>query len=158
MMPELSIVIVSYNVKDFLYSCIVSIRKSKLTVEIIVVDNNSSDGSIEMVKEKFPFVKRIINTENLGFSYANNQGIALATSDNILLLNPDTELKDGSLEKMISYLQAQKELCIIGPKLINSDVSLQLSCLKFPNVFNIIAEVFYLHFLFSSKEYFQNKM
>jgi GT2 family glycosyltransferase len=158
MMPQLSIVIVSYNVIDFLYSCIASIQRSPLVTEVIVVDNNSSDGSVEMIPEKFPFVELIINRENKGFSGANNQGIALATSDNILLLNPDTELKDGSLEKMISYLQTQSELCIIGPKLINSDGSLQLSCLNFPNVFSIIAEAFYLHFLFSSKKYFRNKM
>ncbi len=158
MIPELSTVIVSYNVKDFLYSCIVSIQKSTLATEVIVVDNNSTDGSADMIKEMFPFVKLICNKENRGFSGANNQGIAMAMSDNILLLNPDTEIKDDTLEKLISFLNRQKELCIIGPKLANTNGSLQLSCLKFPNVFNIIAETFYLHFLFSSKEYFRNKM
>ena len=158
MMPKLSIVIVSYNVKDFLYNCIVSIQKNLVSVEIIVVDNNSSDGSIEMLKQNFSDVTLIQNKGNNGFSKANNQGIDIARSENILLLNPDTEIKSDALDKMIGFLETQKQLCIIGPKLLNTDGTLQMSCFKTPSVFTVIAESVYLHILFSSKKYFLNKM
>ena len=153
---KISIIIVSYNVKDFLFNCIVSVQKYFSEAEIIVVDNNSSDGSVEMLKQNFPLVKLIDNKENKGFSGANNQGIVMARSENILLLNPDTEVIDGALNKMISFLETQKELCIVGPQLLNTDKTLQKSCWKFPKVIEIIAETFYLHLLFNSK-YYSNK-
>ena len=158
MAPELSIIIVSYNVKDFLSNCIESIQNNFSSAEIIVVDNNSSDGSIEMLKEKLPLVKIIANKENKGFSGANNQGIAIAQSENVLLLNPDTEIINSALNKMLEYLHKQNKLCVIGPKLLNSDHSLQISCWKFPGLLEMLLELFYLHIIFGARNYSTEKM
>jgi GT2 family glycosyltransferase len=89
---KLSVVIVNYNVKHFLEQCLRSVREAciGLDSEVWVVDNNSVDGSVEMVQEKFPEVHLIANTENLGFSRANNQAILQSQGEYVLLLNPDT--------------------------------------------------------------------
>ncbi|CUT04911.1 glycosyltransferase, partial [Candidatus Kryptobacter tengchongensis] len=87
---ELSIIIVNYNVKDFLENALISIKKAiaDIKAEIFVVDNASEDGSVEMVRQKFPDVKLIVNDKNLGFARANNQALKLAKGKYILLINP----------------------------------------------------------------------
>jgi len=153
-----SIIIVSYNVKEFLERCISSITRSSEKVEIIVVDNNSNDGTLEMLKNLYPFVRIIANEKNVGFSAANNQGIALASADVIFLLNPDTELVDDSLSKLLLFLNQQKEICVVGPKLLNSDLSLQVSVWKYPSVTYLFLELFYLHRTFNTLNYSTKKM
>lgn len=155
---KLSIVIVSYNVKEYLSACITSIQRDSVPVEIIVVDNNSSDGTLQMLKESFPLVKLIANKENKGFSGANNQGIVVAESQYILLLNPDTEIVGDALEKMVQFLNQKGDNCIIGPKLLNSDRSLQISCWKFPGLMEMFLELFYLHQVFGTRNYSVEKM
>src|SRR5579872_1683287 len=92
--PGVSIIIVSYNVLSYVQTCIKSIQKQKgATFEIIVIDNNSTDATVESLKREFPSVKVIANSENKGFSSANNQGIKVSKGNYILLLNPDTEIK-----------------------------------------------------------------
>ena len=89
---RLSVIIVNYNVKYFLEQALYSVRKAiqGIEAEVIVVDNNSSDSSVELVREKFPEVILIANKENTGFSKANNQGIEISKGEYVLLLNPDT--------------------------------------------------------------------
>lgn len=156
--PQISIVIVSYNVKEYLTACIASIRSFDLQHEIIIIDNNSSDGTVAWLKGKFPEVLIIANKENKGFSGANNQGIELAQSENILLLNPDTEVTPDSLNKLLLFLNSQKELCLVAPKLLNTNGTLQVSCWKFPSTIEILLEVFYLHTVFHIKGYTLSKM
>jgi len=156
--PDVSIIIVSYNVKDFLSACIHSIQNNFSKSEIIVVDNNSADGTVEAIKNKFPDVKMIANRENKGFSGANNQGMAIAQSQNIFLLNPDTEIIGNAIQKLLERLNAQGQLAIIAPKLLNADRSLQLSCWRFPRVFKIFLELFYLHRLTASGNYSRKEM
>jgi GT2 family glycosyltransferase len=102
---KLSIVIVNYNVEHFLDQCLQSVfkalQKGPLEAEVFVVDNNSVDGSIKMVKEKFPQAIIIENKENLGFSKANNQAMLLAQGEYILLLNPDTVVQDDTFAKVL---------------------------------------------------------
>ena len=155
---ECSIVIVSYNVRDFLFDCIASIKDHSASVEIIVVDNNSSDGTIDMLGKNYPKVKTILNKANKGFSAANNQGIAIARSKNILLLNPDTVIVGDALEKMITFMDQQPGHCIVGPRILNSDGSLQISCWKFPGILEIFIDMVYLHTLFPSRNYSFHKM
>jgi GT2 family glycosyltransferase len=155
---NLSIVIVSYNVKDFLSACLHSIQNNFAEYEIIVVDNNSVDGTIEMVKKEFPSVKIIANKENTGFSGANNQGIEIAQSENIFLLNPDTVIINNALTKLLERLKQNNQLAIIGPRLLNSDMTLQFSCWRFPGIFKIFLELFYLHKLTGTGNYSQEKM
>ena len=126
--------------------------------EIIVVDNNSSDDSVEMLENlKLKLensmkiqnlkLKIIVNNDNLGFAKANNQGIKIARGEYILLLNSDTIVKDRALEKMVSFLDKRKEFAILGPKLLNADGTPQPSLGKFPTLPVTAAMLFLEHFL-----------
>ncbi len=145
--PVISIIIVSYNVKDYLCKCIDSLLvQTNSVTEIIVVDNGSTDGSCEAIKSNYPSVKLIRNTVNTGFSAANNLGIAVASGDIILLLNPDTQLLDIScLFSLNQYFNSLEFTGILAPKLINSDGTNQVSYWHFPRVTDILFELFYLH-------------
>lgn len=118
---KLSVIIVNYNVKYFLEVCLHSVLRAAdgMGAEIIVVDNDSTDGSIDLVKSKFPSVILIANKDNKGFSKANNQGVAIAKGEYILFLNPDTVMPEDFLEKTISYMDAHPEAGAIGPRLID---------------------------------------
>ena len=118
---RLSVIIVNYNVKYFLEQALFSVKKafSSLEDEIIVVDNNSVDGSVEMVQERFPEVHIIANKNNHGFSYANNQGIQIANGRYILLLNPDTVVEEDTFEKTLAFMEAHPEAGGLGVKMID---------------------------------------
>mgnify|MGYP001217608445 CR=1 FL=1 len=118
---KLSVVIVNYNVKHFLEQCLHSVRKASAGVpcEVFVVDNNSVDGSVKMVKEKFPEVKIIANQENLGFSKANNQAIKLAVGEYVLLLNPDTIVEDDTFVKILDFMDSHPEAGGLGVKMVD---------------------------------------
>ncbi len=120
-MHKLSVVIVNYNVKHFLEQALLSVEKAiqQLDAEVWVVDNNSVDGSMEMVALKFPWVKTIINTENVGFSRANNQAIRESQSEYVLLLNPDTVLQENTLEKCVHYLDENLKVGGLGVRMID---------------------------------------
>ncbi len=127
---DLSIVIVNYKSKDYTDACIKSIYDNTHNIyfEVIVVDNNSGDGCIEMVKEKYPRVKTFQNDENAGFSKANNLGIRLAVGRYILLLNPDTIVHGKSLEKMVEYMDINSHVGVAGCRVENPDGTLQRAC------------------------------
>lgn len=118
---ELSVVIVNYNVQYFLEQCILSVKAASenLNVEIIVVDNNSTDGSCAMLQEKFPEVQLIINKVNTGFSKANNQGVAISKGTYVLILNPDTIVAEDTLVKILNFAKTKYNLGILGVKLID---------------------------------------
>jgi GT2 family glycosyltransferase len=118
---DLSVIIVNYNVKYFLEQCLHSVERAKpgLDVEIFVVDNNSVDGSVAMVEDKFPGVKLIRNNENLGFSAANNQAIRKASGRYILLLNPDTLIEEDTLSKCVRYMEENPGTGGLGVKMID---------------------------------------
>jgi GT2 family glycosyltransferase len=116
---QLSIIIVNYNVQYFLEQCLNSVDKAirNIDAEVIVVDNNSVDQSLHMLKLKFPWVKIIANTENTGFSKANNQGIAIAKGQYILLLNPDTLVKEDTFSRVIEYMDSNAHIGGLGVKM-----------------------------------------
>jgi len=118
---KLSVVIVNYNVQHFLEQCLYSVRKATkgLAVEVWVVDNHSVDGSMEMLKEKFPEVKRIENKKNVGFSAANNQAIKQATGEYVLLLNPDTIVEEETFTKIVSFMDSHPDAGALGVKMID---------------------------------------
>jgi O-antigen biosynthesis protein len=118
---KVSVIIVNYNVKYFLEVCLHSVLRAakNMPVEVIVVDNNSKDGSNAMVKDKFPDVILIENTDNKGFSKANNQGFAIAGGQYVLFLNPDTVMPEDFLDKTVAYMDAHPEAGAIGPRLID---------------------------------------
>lgn len=133
---ELSIVIVSWNTKDLLAKCLQSIQNTvpPISYEVIVVDNDSHDGSPDMVEVRFPDVKLIRAGGNLGFSAGNNIALRQVTGLYILLLNPDAELMPNAASKMIEFANAHPEAAFIGPKLLNSDGTLQKNGRKFPTL------------------------
>ena len=118
---QLSVVILNYNVRYFLELCLLSVQEAlkNIDAEIIVVDNNSSDDSCEMIKNYFPTVKLIENAENAGFSKGNNKGVAQAKGDYLCILNPDTVVAEDTFEKVLAFAKAKKDLGIIGVKLID---------------------------------------
>ena len=118
---KLTVVIVNYNVKYFLEQCLYAALKAaeKVSTEIIVVDNNSVDGSCPMVEEKFPEIMLIANKENLGFSKANNQAIRIAKGEYILLLNPDTVVEEDSFLKIVDFMDKTPEAGGLGVKMID---------------------------------------
>ncbi len=141
---DLSIIIVNYNVKEFLQNLLTSIVKasSRLLVETIVVDNASDDGSVEMLKQYFPSVKLIESSVNLGFSKANNLGLKEAKGKFILLLNPDTLVSENTFEVMINFLRQHPEVGMAGCKILNPDGTLQLACRRsFPGIWTSFCKV-----------------
>jgi O-antigen biosynthesis protein len=118
---KLSVIIVNYNVQYFLEVCLHSVLRAikSFDAEVIVVDNNSADGSCAMVRTLFPSVILIENKENTGFSKANNQGVALATGEYVLFLNPDTVTPEDFFEKTIAYMDAHPNAGALGPRLID---------------------------------------
>lgn len=135
-MIDLSISIINWNTGDYLKKCLQSIEENVegISYEAIVVDNNSSDGSIDMIRNCFPKIKLIENRTNLGFSRANNQAIKKAAGRYILLLNPDTLVLDKAIVKMIDFMEQHSNTGIIGCKLLNEDGSVQMSCRTFPTL------------------------
>ena len=109
---DLSIIILNYNVKDLLLNCLESVFKdpSSKNWQVIVVDNASSDGSVEAVKKEFPGVELITSKENLGFSAGNNSAISKVKAPTVLFLNPDTEIVDGAISKSLEYLMTNPDI------------------------------------------------
>lgn len=154
---DLSIIIVNYNVKEFLQNLLHSIEKAStnLSTEIIIADNASDDGSVELIKNKFPFVHLIENKANLGFGKANNQALKLAKGDFILLINPDSLVSEDTLHKMISFLKDHKEAGVAGCKILNADGTLQLACRRsFPGPWTSFTKVTGLSSLFPKSRLF----
>lgn len=118
---KLSVVIVNYNVKHFLEQCLNSVAAAAehCETEVFVVDNNSVDGSCNMLREKFPWVKLIENKKNYGFSYANNQAIKLSTGEYVLLLNPDTVIEEDTLKSVCDFMDAHPDAGGLGVKMID---------------------------------------
>ncbi len=141
MRPDLSIVIVNWNVRDLLRRCLMSALSPQAeqtppcdSVEIIVVDNASTDGSVDMLQAEFPQLTLVANADNRGFPAANNQGIAAAQGRYVLALNPDTEILGDALATLVRYMDAHPDVGIVGPQLLNPDGSVQSSRRRFPTL------------------------
>lgn len=136
---DVSIVIVNYNQKNLLKECLKGILlvKPKLNYEIIVVDNNSTDGSQEIIKNyesKIENFKYIFNKKNLGFASGCNAGIKIAQGKYILILNPDIVVLENSIEEIYKFMEENQDVGIAGPKLLNPDHSIQPSCYRYPTL------------------------
>ncbi|MGI5816752.1 MAG: glycosyltransferase family 2 protein [Armatimonadota bacterium] len=148
--PTLSIVIVSWNTRDYLDACLRSIDHAPdvVTREVIVVDNASADGTAEMVARRYPDVTLIANDDNRGYAAANNQGIALARGEHLLLLNPDIVVHEGALDTLARFLQSHPQAGAVAPRLILPDGSVQASCRSFPTPDVVLYEALGLSRLF----------
>ena len=153
---KVSIVIVNYNVKDLILTCIRSLYQfcgNAGDLEIIVIDNQSIDGSCQAIRTEFPGVLLIENSENEGFPKANNQGFSIAKGDYIFMLNPDTEFQENSIEKLRQFLEDNKTVGIVAPGLLNTDGTHQSSVWRYPSLFSIFCEFHYLTSLLKRKNY-----
>ena len=137
---DVSVVIISWKMKDLLQRCLQSIYKftSGVKLEIIVIDNNSQDGTSEMIENQFPKIGLIKNKENRGVAPARNQGIEIAKGKYILILDADVELIENSIQKLFEFMESNANCGIVGSKLISTDHQLQYSCKRFPNLFSFI--------------------
>ncbi len=135
-MIDLSIIIVNWNTKEYLLRCLKSVFRSEKSSswEVIVVDNGSQDGSEKEAIRLFPKIRLIANEKNLGFAKATNQGINYASGRYLLLLNPDTEVRAGSLEALVAFMESHPDAGIAGVQLLNGDGSRQNSIANFPSL------------------------
>ena len=144
---QLSIIIVNWNSADFLVECIRSIRKhtQNITYEIVIVDNASAKGDLEKLRQQFPELTIIASRENLGFAGANNLGFGHATGEYVLFLNPDTQVVGPAVNTMVERIQSLPDAGIVGCKLLNADLSVQLTSIqKFPTILNQVLDLEYL--------------
>ena len=145
--PESSIIVLNYNTGEILKKCVESILKTtkNLSVprcELILIDNASSDESIKSIKgtKSIKGIKTIQNSQNLGFSKGFNQGIRIARGKYVLLLNPDTEVKPGAIQKLLEFAKNTPDAAVVAPKLLNPDGSTQASAFKLPTLWNAVRE------------------
>ena len=155
-MTDISIVIVNWNTRHILFDCLKSVYEQSVdsSLEVIVIDNASSDGSAEMVKKDFPQITLIENSENLGFAAANNQGIEISKGRYVLLLNPDTLILDNAINKTLYFADAHPESAVVGCRVLNPDRTLQPTCFMFPSILNMLLSTTYLYRLFPKSRFF----
>ena len=161
---DLSVIIVNYNVKDFLENALVSIERAlqahlrsgkKISGEIFVVDNASDDGSVELLRKRFPRIHLIVNKQNLGFAQANNVALERSRGRYALLINPDTIVQEDTLRVMIDFLDEKNEIGAAGCKILNPDGTLQLACRRsFPSPWVSLTKTTGLSALFPSSKLF----
>lgn len=134
--PAISVIIVSYNVRDLLENCLHSLNSSLegIPAEVFVVDNNSDDGTVDMVRQRFPSVLLIANDDNLGFARANNLALARARGEFLLLLNPDTLVQEDTITTMLRFFRENEDVGMAGCKIIRPDGTFELACRRsFPS-------------------------
>jgi hypothetical protein len=147
MSPDLSIIIVSYNCRALLNSCIRSLFESeeKISFEVIVSDNTSADGTTAMLQEDFPQVTLIANDSNLGYSIANNKGIRIAKGRYILLLNPDAEvIQNGTLDRLVTFMDSHSRVGAAGAHLAHPEGQKQVGGGYEPSPWTLFAYCFFL--------------
>jgi len=155
--PLLSIIIVNYNVREFLHHALVSLQKAMKGIrgEIIVVDNASDDGSIEMVRRRFTAVHLIASKTNVGFARANNLGLKRARGKYLLLINPDTIVQENTLRVMVKFFAENPDVGLAGCKILNPDGSFQLACRRsFPRPWVALTKMVGLSALFPKSRLF----
>jgi GT2 family glycosyltransferase len=141
-MRDVSIVVVSYNACEHLERCLEAVTDGPW--EVIVVDNASTDGSVELVRQRFPSVRLIELAENVGFGAGNNAGIRTASGRYFLLLNSDAWPVDDAIERLVTFADDHRDAAVVGPRLLNPDGSLQRSVRGFPTLWRLATEYFFL--------------
>jgi GT2 family glycosyltransferase len=152
-LADLSIIIVNWNTKEYLLRCLRSVFQSENSPswEVIVVDNGSQDGSGSGVKQLFPEIHLIANEQNLGFARATNQGLIHASGRYLLLLNPDTEVKQDAIDRFVHFMDHHPDAGIAGCQLLNPEGSKQNSIANFPTLATELLNKSLLRWLFPTK-------
>jgi len=154
--PDVSIVIVTWNGKRYALECLESLRmlKSKLSLQVIVVDNASTDGTPEAIRRQYPEVELAENSANLGFAKGNNVGIAMSRGRYVCLLNSDVVVPPGCFETMVDYMDAHSDIGLLGPKMLSPDGGIGPSVMKLPTVWNSLCCALGLHSIFKNSNFF----
>ena len=161
MRPDLSVILVTWNVRELVLTCIQRVldRKGELQVEVILVDNDSSDGTLQAVAEVYPLVRIVRNHENLGFPRANNLALLEARGRHVLFLNPDTEVGDGTLEACVRALEGDPSLGAVGCRVLLPDGRVQVeSGRRHYRLLDLVWEAFYLHIFFPRSRVFAHQV
>jgi GT2 family glycosyltransferase len=155
-LADIAVIIVSWNTRDYLRSCLASLREPPpgRSLEVIVVDNASADGSPDMVAAEFPEVKLIRAPGNLGFARANNLGIRASASRYVCLVNSDVKLLDDCLGRLAGFMDRNPGAGMCGPRVLNADLTLQSSCRRLPGLWNNACYALGLPRLFPRSEFF----
>lgn|SRR5574341_63442 len=153
---DISVVIVTWNSEKWIKNCLDSVlaESDKLKLEIIVVDNFSQDKTVELLKTYGTEIKLIQNSANLGYARGCNQGLKIAQGDYILLLNPDTEITNNSLNEMLAFMEQNPQAGAVGPQLLGFEGKIQPSCRRFPNYKLLLWEFSGLSRLFPESQLF----
>jgi GT2 family glycosyltransferase len=153
---DISVVIVGWNAKHYLELCLESLAKApqRRGMEVLVVDNASTDGSVEMIAAKFPYVKLIESKENLGFARGNNVAIRQCCGRYIALVNPDVILFPGCLDALADFLDENPKVANVGPRVFNPDMTQQSTCRRFPTVWNNFCSATHLETIFKGHRFF----
>ncbi|MBM4168827.1 MAG: glycosyltransferase family 2 protein [Ignavibacteria bacterium] len=154
---DLSVIIVNFNTEALLRQCLKSIfdQTDGLRYEVIVVDNASTDHSREMLESEFPSVMRVFNSQNIGFAAGNNIGMRQARGEYLLLLNSDTLVLDGAVQKTLGFMKSNSHAAVAGCKLLNADRSVQPSTANFLSPTSLLIETLFLHKLFGRSDLFE---
>ena len=158
---DLSVILVTWNVRELVLTCIQRVleRKGELELELILVDNGSSDGTLQAVAEGFPLVRIVQNHENLGFPRANNLALLEARGRHVLFLNPDTEVGEGTLEACVAELDADQRVGAVGCRLLLADGSVQVEgARRHYRLLDLVWEAFYLHMFFPRSPVFAHQV
>ncbi len=158
--PDLSIIIVTWNGRDDVLRCLDAVENGKpaLDLEVILVDNASSDDTVSAVRSRYPDVRVVENPTNRGFPRANNQGIEIARGRHVLLLNPDTEVECGTLRTCVETLDGEPKLGAVGCRLLYPDGSVQNECARRAyRLAHLVSEAFYLHVIFPRNRLFAHQ-
>jgi GT2 family glycosyltransferase len=152
----LSIVIVTWNCKVYASDCVASIegQRGDISMEVIVVDNASSDGTPEMIAEQFPKVRLIRSDRNLGFARGNNVGIPVTRGKYVCLINPDVRVGAGCLEKMVAYMEQEPSIGLLGPKMFGAEGKIGRSTMRFPTIWNSLCRALALDVVFKRSAIF----
>jgi GT2 family glycosyltransferase len=144
---DLSIIIVNWNTRELLFDCLASVQDNlgDLQAEVIVVDNASTDGSVAMVKSRFPEAVLLANDDNRGFAAANNQGFEIARGRHFLLLNSDTVVHGDVIEKSVAYMDENPDVGMMGCRVLNDDGTTQTTCSRYPTFVNLMLQTFGLN-------------
>src|SRR5277367_3039045 len=153
---DISVVIVAWNAEHYLKLCLESLEKAqpRRSMEVFVVDNASSDDSVEMIETQFPWVKLIKSNENLGFSRGNNVAIRECQGRYVALVNPDVIVFPGCLDALADFLDENPKVGNVGPRVFNPDMSQQSTCRRFPTLWNNFCSAFGLATKFKTSRIF----
>ena len=148
-MIKLSVIIATWNSERFIGDCLKSLGGLRSTAaDVLVVDNASADKTVEIVRERFPWVTLIENKTNLGFAKANNMGIQAASGEYVCLINPDVVVLQGCIQEMLRFMEGNPSVALLGPQMIGTDGTVVRSCMKFPTLWNCLCDAIVLNRLF----------